>query len=172
MSPYSAPVLLIAKKDGTSRFVQDYRKLNKATYIPSQPLPRIDDSLEALRGATLFSTFDLLSGYWHCSLSPDAKEMVAFCTKSGVYTWRVLGIGLCGAPATFERLMEKVLHGLQWQSLLVYLDDIIVFSSDEETHLTRLDTMLERLQKANLKIKVSKTHLLKQEVEFLGHIFN
>ena len=172
VSPYSAPVLLIAKKDGTSRFVQDYRKLNKATYIPSQPLPRIDDSLEALKGATLFSTFDLLSGYWQCALSPDAKEMVAFCTKSGVYTWRVLGMGLCGAPATFERLMEKVMQGLQWESLLIYLDDIIVFSPDETTHVQRLDNMLERLKNANLKIKVSKTHLLKQEVEFLGHIVN
>ena len=95
--------------------------------------------------------------------------MVAFCTKSGVYTWKVLGMGLCGAPATFERLMEKLMQGLQWDSLLVYLDDIIVLSSDEKTHLTRLDSMLDRLRRANLKIKVSKTHLLKQEVEFLGY---
>ena len=172
VSPWSAPVLLISKKDGTSRFVQDYRKLNQATYIPSQPLPRTDDCLEALRGSTLFSTFDLLSGYWQCSLSPEAKEMVAFCTKSGVYTWKVLGMGLCGAPATFERLMEQVMDGLQWESLLVYLDDVIVFSADEETHLTRLDQMLSRMKQANLKIKVSKTHLLQTEVEFLGHVVN
>ena len=106
---------------------------------------------------------------WKCVLSPKAKEMVAFCTKSGVYTWKVLGMGLCGAPATFERLMEKLMQGLQWDSLLVYLDDIIVLSSDEKTHLTRLDSMLDRLRRANLKIKVSKTHLPKQEVEFLGY---
>ena len=93
--------------------------------------------------------------------------MVAFCTKSGVYTWKVQG--LCGAPATFERLMEKLMQGLQWDSLLVYLDNIIVLSSDEKTHLTRLDSMLDCLRRANLKIKVSKTHLLKQEVEFLGY---
>ena len=172
VSPWSAPVLLISKKDGTSRFVQDYRKLNHATYIPSQPLPRTDDCLEALRGSKLFSTFDLLSGYWQCALSPEAKEMVAFCTKSGVYTWKVLGMGLCGAPATFERLMEQVMDGLQWESLLVYLDDVIVFSATEETHVARLDQMLARLKQANLKIKVSKTHLLRSEVEFLGHIVN
>ena len=172
VSPWSSPVLLIAKKDGSTRFVQDYRKLNKATYIPSQPLPRIDDCLESLRGSKFFSTFDLLSGYWQCALSPEAKEKVAFCTKSGVYTWKVLGMGLCGAPATFERLMEKVMQGLNWRSLLVYLDDIIVFSTNENSHIDRLKSMLERLLEANLKIKPSKTHLMQSEVEFLGHIVN
>ena len=170
VSPWSSPVIVIAKKDGSTRFVQDYRKLNKATYIPSQPLPRIDDCLESLTGSKYFSTFDLLSGYWQCALSPEAKEKVAFCTKGGVYTWKVLGMGLCGAPATFERLMEKVMTGLNWKDLIVYLDDIIVFSSTEDTHVDRLEKMLQRLQQANLKIKPSKTHLMQKKVEFLGHV--
>ena len=86
-----------SQKGWTSRFVQDYRKLNKATYIPSKSLPRIDDSLKALKRATLFSPFDLLSGYWQCALSPEAKEMVAFRTKSGGYIWKVLRMG-CVVP--------------------------------------------------------------------------
>ena len=168
VSPWSSPVIVIAKKDGSTRFVQDYRKLNKATYIPSQPLPGIDDCLESHTGSNYFSTFDLLSGYWQCALSTEAKEKVPFCTKSGVYTWKVLGMGLCGAPATFERLMEKAMTGLNWKDLIVYLDDIIVFSSTVDTHVDRLEKMLQRLQLTNLKIKPSRTHLMQKMVEFLG----
>ena len=169
-SPYSSPVILVGKKDGTSRFVIDYRKLNKNTIVDAYPLPRIDDNLEALGGSKFFSIFDLLSGFWQVPLSPDARDKAAFCTRSGLYTWKSMPMGLAGSPSTFERLMEIVMKGLQWQTMLVYLDDIICFSTTEQEHIDRLKQILERLRNANLKIKVSKSKLLQKEVKYLGHI--
>ena len=171
-SPYSSPVILVGKKDGTSRFVVDYRKLNKNTIVDAYPLPRIDDSLEAMGGAKYFSTFDLLSGFWQVPLAPDAKDKVAFCTKSGLYTWKSMPMGLAGSPSTFERLMEIVMKGLQWQTMLIYLDDIICFSKTQEEHIQRLRQIFYRLRLANLKIKVSKSKIFQKEVKYLGHIIS
>ena len=169
-SAWSSPVLLIPKKSGQTRFVQDYRKVNACTVQDTYPLPRLDDSLEALQGAKYFTTVDLQSGYWQVAMSPEAKQISSFVTKSGVYAPNRLMMGLCSASHTFERLMETVLRGLQWEELLVYLDDIIVFSSNEQDHVERLDRMLARLKEANLKIKPSKTCMFQREVEYLGHI--
>jgi hypothetical protein len=150
-SPWSAPVVLVSKPDNTKRLTVDYSKINSVSDIDVYPLPRIDDSLEALSGASYFSTFDLRSGFWQVPLSADAKDKVAFVTRSGHWTRKVMAMGLAGSPATFERLMERVMRGLQWKILLVYLDDIIVYSSTEKQQVENLEAVFQRLSEANLR---------------------
>jgi len=150
---WSSPVVLVKKRDGTWRFCVDYRKLNEVTSKDAYPLPRIDDSLDTLGKSTVFSTLDLTSGYWQVELDADANEKAAFVTRSGLYEWEVLPFGLTSAPSTFERLMETALSGLNWKTLLIYLDDIIVFAPDVDTHIHRLEEVFYRLQTANLKLK-------------------
>ena len=119
------------KKDGTLRFCIDFRKLNDATVKDAHPLPRIDNTLEALKGAKIFSTLDLKSGYWQVPIKEEHKSKTAFRTSSGqLYEFNRLPFGLCNTPATFSRLMDNVRSGLSWEVCLYYLDDIIVFSRD------------------------------------------
>ena len=167
---WSSPVVLVQKKDGSWRFCVDYRKLNEITHKDAYPLPRIDDTLDALGGSRLFSTLDLTSGYWQVEMEDDAKEKAAFATRSGLWEWQVLPFGLTSAPSTFERLMETVLRGLHWKTLLIYLDDIIVFSKDLDSHLERLKEVFVRLQEAGLKLKPAKCRLFADRVHYLGHV--
>ena len=169
-SAWSSPVVLVKRKDGSWRFCVDYRKLNAITLQDAYPIPRIDESLDALSGSKLFSTLDLTSGYWQVPLDPDAQDKSAFATRTGLWKWKVLPFGLTSAPATFQRLMEQVLQGLHWKTLLLYLDDIIVVAPDFQTHLQRLEEVLGRLQKAGLKLKPGKCELLQHMVRYLGHI--
>ena len=128
-SPWASPVVMVKKKDGSLRFCIDFRKLNAVTIKDAQPLPRIDDTLETLKGARYFSTLDLKSGYWQVPIQEESKCKTAFRTSSGqLYEFNKLPFGLCNAPATFSRLMDYVLTGLSWKTCLYYLDDIIVFS--------------------------------------------
>ena len=167
---WSSPVVLVRKKDQSWRLCVDYRRLNAATRKDAYPLPRIDDSLDALAGSMYFSTLDLVSGYWQVPLDQDAREKSAFVTRGGLWQWKVLPFGLTSAPATFERLMEKVLKGLQWQTLLLYLDDVIVFSKDFESHLERLAEVCQRFRSAQLKLRPEKCQLFQREVHYLGHV--
>ena len=136
---WSSPVVLVRKKDGAWRFCVDYRKLNAVTQYDAYPLPRIDESLDALSGSQFFSTLDLVAGYWQVPLSEDAREKSTFTTRNGLRRWKVLPFGLTSGPATFQRLMEKGLQGMHWRTLLLYLDDVIVISPDFESHLERLE---------------------------------
>lgn len=169
-SPWSSPVVLVQKKDGTKRFCVDYRMLNSVTKKDSYPLPRIDDTLDVLSGSTWFSTLDLKSGYWQVGLANGAKEKTAFSAGAGLWQFKVLPFGLCNAPATFERLMERVLKGILFKTCLVYLDDIIVFGPSFDEHLIRLKEVLTRLKQAGLQLNPKKCQLFQSRVEYLGHI--
>ena len=168
--PWSSPVVLAAKKDGSLRFCIDYRKLNEVTKKDAYPLPRIEDNLDALSGSKWFSTLDLLSGFWQVEMAPEDKSKTAFTVgRGGLYQFLRMPFGLCNAPATFQRLMEKVLAGLQWEYAVLYIDDIVVFGPSVGVALDRLQIVLDRLRQAGLRLKPSKCTLLKPEVDFLGH---
>ena len=142
-SPWASPVVMVRKKDGSLRFCVDFRQLNAATTKDAHPLPRIDDLLDTLHGAKWFSTLDLKSGYWQVPITEQDKAKTTFWTSSGqLFEFNQVPFGLCNAPATFSRLMDRVLAGLHWETCLFYLDDIIVFSSTWEEHLTRLRQVL------------------------------
>ncbi len=169
-SPWSSPIVLAKKKDGTLRFCVDYRKLNAVTKKDAYPLPRIDDCLDTLKGAQWFSTLDLRSGYWQIPMADDSIEKTAFCTRYGLFEFLVMPFGLTNAPATFERLMERVMSGLQWTQCLVYIDDIIVFGNSFSQTLKRLASVFDRLRQASLTCKPSKCELFRKSVKFLGHV--
>lgn len=169
-SPWTSPIVLIKKKDGSTRFCVDHRKLNEVTVKDIYPLSRIDDCLDALAGCRWFSTLDLCSGYWQVAMSEEDKPKTAFSTGNGLYQFTVMSFGLCNAPATFERLMEKVLSGLPWEVCLLYLDDIIVHGREFGEAIKRLRTVLQRLRDAGLKLSPKKCILFQQFVPFLGHV--
>ncbi|GFX55818.1 retrovirus-related Pol polyprotein from transposon 297 [Trichonephila clavipes] len=169
-SPWSSPVVLVRKKDGSWRFCVDYRKLNSVTKKDVYPLPRIDDTLDCLKGAKFFSSMDLRSGYWQIEIDEADREKTAFITPEGLYEFKVLPFGLCNAPATFERIMDNLLRHFKWTMCLCYLDDIIVFSETFEDHLIRLRLVLKCLQEAGIKLNSKKCLFAAQEVKILGHL--
>ena len=169
-SAWSSPIVFVTKKDGSIRYCIDYRKLNEVSRKDSYPLPRIDDSLDALRGSKWFSCLDLASGYWQVMMDPKDKDKTAFVTTHGFYQFKVMPFGLCNAAATFERLMENVLAGLNFEICLLYIDDVIVYSKDFQSHVNHIDAVLQRLKGAGLKISPKKCDFFKDQVVFLGHV--
>ena len=169
-SLWASPVVMLRKKNGSLRFCVDFRLLNATTVRDAHLMPRINDLLDALHGARWFSTLDLKSGYWKVPITKSDKAKTAFCTSSGqLYEFNQVPFGLCNAPATFSRLMDRVLAGLHWETCLFYLDDIIVFSSTWEEHLARLRQVFERLRHAKLKLGANKCTFAAKEVSYLGH---
>ena len=159
-SPWSAPICLVKKKDGSCRFCIDFRKLNAITVQDTYPLPRIDDTLESLSGSIWFSTLDLASGYWQIKLSERSKKNTSFVTPHrGLYHFNVMPFGLTNAPATFERLMEKVLFCLTPEKCLCYLDDVVVLGKNFDNANENLKLIFQRLREANLKLKPKKCFL-------------
>ena len=138
----------------------DYRRLNIATVEDAYPLPRIDDALDMLAGKQWFSTLDLASGYWEVSLLQEARIKTAFATQSGLFQFKVMPFGLCNAPATFERLMDRVLQGLWWSHCLVYLDDIISFGATLGDAFDNLNLIFERLRAYGLQLKSTENRNL------------
>ncbi|UYV76850.1 hypothetical protein LAZ67_14002195, partial [Cordylochernes scorpioides] len=169
-SPWSSPVVLVKKKNGSWRFCVDYRHLNKITKKDVYPLPRIDDTLDCLRGASYYSSMDLRSGYWQIEVDEADREKTAFITPDGLYEFKVMPFGLCNAPATFERMMDTLLRGLKWSMCLCYLDDIIVFSPTFDEHVRRLELVLRCLSKAGLVLNPDKCLFGTKRLSIFGHL--
>ena len=171
-SPWASPIVMVRKKDKTYRFCVDYRALNAVTVRDSHPIPRQDDSIDALSSSSYFSVIDLSSGYWQIPLDPKDKEKTAFTTGTGLYQFKVMPFGLVNAPMTFQRVMEAVLHGLHWSTCLIYLDDCIILGKTFQDHLHNLREVLQRFREANLKLKPSKCQFFRKEVTYLGHVIS
>lgn len=133
------------QENGKIRPCVDYRALNSKTLKDAYPIKSVQENIDAMAGAALFSTFDLTSGYHQIPVSPLDIPKTTFSTKYGLYEFRTMPFGVCNGAATCQRLMELVLQGLQWQIFLIYLDDVIVYSKNFEEHVQRLDLVLERI---------------------------
>jgi len=169
-SPWSFPVVIVDKKDGTKRFCIDYRKLNKITKPNSYPLPVIDDILALLGNAKYFSSLDLKSGYWQVLMDDDDKEKTAFACHRGLYQFNVLPFGLCNAPAIFQEMMSIVLSGLDFA--IAYLDDVLIWSNSLEEHLDHIQQVFDRLREHKLRLKLKKCgfHVISNRRVSLGFI--
>ena len=168
-SPFGAPILFVRKKDGTLRMCIDYRALNKLTVKNRYPLPRIDELFDQLHGSTVFSQLDLASGYHQVRVQDESIPKTAFRTRYGSYEFLVLPFGLCNAPATFMTLMHKVLHPYLDKFVIVFLDDILIFSKTPEEHVEHVRLVLAALAEHRLQAKLSKCTFAAPSVDFLGH---
>ena len=170
-SPYSSNVVIVRKKDGSIRFCVDFRKLNSRTIQDAYAIPRKEDSLHLLAGVKYFSKLDLRSGYWQVEVAEEDKCKTAFQAGTlGFFEFNRMPFGLCNAPATFQRLMERCMGDMNLRDCLIYLDDIVVFSSTFEEHIERLESVFPRLLTNNLKLKASKCEFFCREVTYLGHV--
>ena len=167
-SPYGAPILFVPKKDGRWRMCINYRALNKQTVKDQFPLPRIDSLLERLGQATVFTKLDLASGYHQIAMEETSIQKTAFRTNFGHFEFLVMPFGLCNAPGTFQRLMNKVFVDNLGKFIAVYLDDILIFSRSMEEHWKHLRWALDRLWEAKLYGRLHKCEFLKDQVEYLG----
>lgn len=174
-SPWSAPIWIVPKKkDSTGkekwRLVIDYRKLNEKTIDDRYPIPNITDILDKLGRSIYFSTIDLASGFHQVEINSKDIPKTAFSVENGHYEFVRMPFGLKNAPSTFQRVMDNVLRDLQGKVCLVYMDDIIVFSTSLQEHLENLKSVFKKLRESNLKIQINKSEFLRKEVSFLGHI--
>ena len=170
-SPWSFPVVIVDKKDGSKRFCVDFRKLNKITKLNSYPLPLIDDILALLGNAKYFTSLDLKSGYWQVLMDEADKEKTAFTCHRGLFQFNVMPFGLSNAPAIFQELMSIVLADLD-QFAIAYLDDILIFSSSLDEHLGHIQQVFDRLRQHDLRLKLKKCHFLQAETNYLGFVIN
>lgn len=169
-SPFSANMVYVRKKDKSLRLAQDFRPLNKVTKPCAYNLANIDSLINTLKGAKLFCSLDLFAGYHQVELKEEHKERTAFnAGPFGFFEYNRMPFGLTGAPATFQKLMDKVLEGLNMKICAVYLDDVIVFAENSEEMYDRLNQVFDRFRKANLKLKSKKCNFFQKSVDFLGH---
>ncbi|VDH89519.1 protein SFI1 [Mytilus galloprovincialis] len=171
-SSWAFPVVMCFKRSGGSmRMAIDYRKLNSLCLPQSFPLPHMESVFDAIgeNKAKYFSSLDLKSGYYQVPLTEESKPKTAFITQTGVYQFKRMSFGLMNAPITFQAMMSDVLRGLNWKFVLVYVDDILVFSKNFQDHLNHLSQVFERLKHANLKLHPDKCHFAMKEIKFLGH---
>jgi hypothetical protein len=169
-SPYGSPVLFVSKKDGGLRMCIDFRALNKQTVKNRYTLPRIDDLIDQLREATVFSSLDLRAGYNQIRLQPEDAPKTAFRTPFGHYQYKVMCFGLTNAPATFQSVMNNLFRPYIGKHVLVYMDDILVFSKNETEHVSHLRDVLTTLRKNSFYAKASKCTFFEKELVYLGHI--
>ena len=172
ISPWGSPVLFTKKKDGGLRMCIDYRALNKKTIKNQVPIPRIDEVWDQVGGAKYFSTLDLKDGYHHIRMREKDIEKTAFRTRYGQFEYLVTPFGLTGAPGCFQTLMNNIFRPHIDEFVLVYIDDILVYSKTKEEHLEHLEIALKLLREHEVYCKLSKCHFFQKEVEYLGHIIS
>ena len=169
-SPYGSPVLFVRKKDGTLRMCVDYRGLNKITVRNSYPLPLMEELLDRLHGARYFSKLDLQKGYHQVRVADQDVHKTAFKTRYGLFEFVVLPFGLCNAPATFMHMMNNVFRRYLDSFVIVYSDDVLVYSRTEAQHEQHLRAVMDVPRKENLRAKASKCEFFRTEAESLGHM--
>ena len=167
-SSWASPCLLVDKSDRSPRFCTDYRKVNGITKPDAYPLPRMEDCVDQVGSASFVSKFDLLGGYWQVPLSQRGREISAFITPFGLFSYSVMSFGLRNAPATFQRLMNMVVSGLE--GCAVYLDDVVIYSDTWEDHVCRIKSLFDRLRDANLTVNLAKCEFAKATVTYLGKV--
>ena len=163
-------MLFVKKKNGNLRMCIDYRSLNQQTVKSRYPLPRIDDLFDQLQGANIFSSIDLQSAYYQVRLKPEDVPKTAFTTPLGLFEFRVLCFGLTNAPGTFQNIMKDVLGDVIGKFVIVYLDDIVVFSKNQAEHYKHLELVLQLLREHELYANMSRCKFAQPELHFLGHI--
>ena len=168
-SEWASPLVIVKKKDGMLRLCVDYRRLNSIAKADAYPMPRIDDLIDRLGGAKYITTLDLTRGYWQVPMAKESQPLTAFATPFGLYQFRVMPFGLSGAPATFQRLMDGVIRGLEDFSA-AYLDDLIIYSTQWEEHLHQLRAVFGRLRDAGLTAKPRKCQFGMSHCVYLGHV--
>lgn len=168
-SEWGAPLVLIKKRDGSLRLCVDFRRLNSVSESDAYPMPHIDNLIDLLGKAKYISTLDLTRGYWQVPLAEDARPKTAFVTPSGLYHFNVMPFGLKGAPASFQRLMDGVIRGLD-SMYAAYIDDVVIFCSSWEEHLSHISREFTRLREAGLTAKPSKCTLGATTCTYLGHV--
>ena len=167
-SEWSSPCVLVPKADGSYRFCTDFRKVNAVTKSDSFPLPRVEDCIDYIGKSQYISKFDLLKGYWQVPLTTRAKEISAFVTPDGLFQYTVMPFGMKNAPATFQRMINHVIRGLE--GCQAYIDDIVVYSDNWDQHVKQLREFLCRLKESKLTVNLVKTEFCHARVEFLGHV--
>ena len=168
-SPWSSPIVLVRKKDGSVRFCIDFRKLNNITTKDAFPIPRIDDIFDHLAHAEYYTTIDFKSGYFQVGLDPKDRPKTAFSTRDQHYQFTVLPQGVTNGPPAFQRIVSQILGPTRWQYSLAYLDDVIIYSPSFDQHLIHLEDILNRLNDANFRLNVDKCHIAKTSIDYLGH---
>jgi hypothetical protein len=161
---------LVTKPDGALRICVDYRKLNMISVPDTYPLPRIDECIDSLGDATVFTTLHCNSGYWQISVHPDDRDKTTFTSHYGIYRFLRLPFGLRNAPATFQRAIDIILSRVKWKTFLVYLDDVIVFSKNRAAHLTHVAEVLTLLVNVGLSLNLKKCCLFSSTVDYSGHV--
>jgi hypothetical protein len=169
-SPWNAPIVIVAEKNGDIHLCVDYRRLNAVTKRAIYPIPSTQQLLDCLEGSVYFSTLDMSQGYHQIPMAAEDQQKTAFATRRGQFAYKRMPFGLSTAPATFQRLMHLVLRNENWEKCLIYLDDVLIFGRSADEHLTRLRAVLQRFREAGLKLSPSKCYFMQKEVEYLGHI--
>ena len=168
-SEWASPIVYAPKADGSLRFCVDYRRLNAITVRDAYPIPRMDECIDSLGHAKVFSTLDANSGYWQTNIRPEDIPKTAFTTHHGLYEFVRMPFGLKNAPATFQRALDMILAGVRWQFALVYLDDVIVYSRTVDEHEEHVRAVLRLLQSAGVTLKLKKCEFFSTSVRYLGH---